>query len=206
MTQGEGSAVDQFRNHWPTQPRFPRFAWCISFAHQPALHQLVLSYQRALQELNCLDLVPMDVLQLTLLEVGASADVADGQLEAITAAARRRLADLGPMELTFGAAALVPDGVVLGGGPAGAIAAAHAALGDALGDAGLPVDAAPGTESPQLPIAYANEETTTAFAKATLTFIEASTAAVTVEHLDLVCFDGRYRSADWSLRERVTLR
>lgn len=204
MTQGEGTAVDQFRNHWQTQPRVARFAWCVGFAGHSALQQLVTAYQRALQDLNCLDLVPMDALQLTLLEIGTAEDVTDAQLAEIVAAGRRRLAALDAPELTFGTAELIPDGVVLAAAPAAGVAAIREALRGALSDAGVASgDSAPGPA--RVALAYANEETTAAFAKATLTFVDATPAAVTVDRVDLVRFDGRYRSADWSTHDRVSL-
>lgn len=208
MTEAEGVAVDQFHNHWPAQPRVPRFAWCVSLGEEPGLRNLVLSYQRALQDLNCMDLVPMDALQLTLLEIGVEADLAETALADLVAAGQHRLTDLPRVPLTFGSAAVVSDGVVLDGKPEEGIAALRSALRSAMADAGLPEPATPGAASPDrptLPIAYANEDTTTTFAKATLTFVDAHPVTVTVDRLDLVRFDGRYRSADWSTHDRIAL-
>lgn len=208
MTEAEGVAVDQFHNHWPTQPKVPRFAWCISLGEEPGLRNLVLSYQRVLQDLNCMDLVPMDALQLTVLEIGAEADLAETALADLIAAGQHRLADLPRMPLTFGPAAVVPDGVVLDGKPVDGIAAVRSALRSAMADVGVPDQATLDVRSaaqPTLPIAYANEATTTAFAKATLTFVDAHPVTVTVNQLDLVRFDGRYRSADWSTHDRIAL-
>lgn len=196
MSQREGTSVEQLRDHWQGVPRGPRLAWAVTFRGQGEFWRLVTGYQRALQELACLDLVPMDSLQLTLVEVGDAAEISSDRVAELVAAAGDAVGRMGAVRLSFDAASVVPDGVVLAAAPVAGLDAIRGAL---------PGAGVRTTGAPAVPIAYSNEATTAAFVKATVGFVEPVAVTATIDAVELVRFDGRYRSADWTSAGRVSL-
>src|SRR5512135_2409914 len=94
------------------------YAWHLTFEGQPDLHALADRYQRALAGRPGLDLVPHRWLHLTVQGVGFTDEVPATNALAVTDAARRRLARLGPVRLTFHRPAVFTESVVLRPAPA----------------------------------------------------------------------------------------
>lgn len=199
MSQREGTVVGELRDHWGGRSRGDRVAWALTFAGQAEFWRVVTGYQRALQDLSCLDLVPMDALQLTLVDVGDAESVGEDRVAELLAAAGDAVGRMGAVRLSFEAASVVPDGVSMVAAPVAGLEVIREALPGGSGDGG---DVSGDTA---VAIAYSNEATTAAFVRATVGFVAPVAVTVTVSAVDLVRFDGRYRSADLTSLGRVSL-
>jgi 2'-5' RNA ligase len=103
-------SFDRMRDHWWWRPgwRVGRtfYTWHLTFDHAPDVHRLAADYEAVL-DIPGLDVVPPRWLHLTMQGVGFTDEVSTADVDAIAEAARRRLAELEPFELTLGPT--VPD-------------------------------------------------------------------------------------------------
>src|SRR3954451_16803090 len=105
----------QVRNHWYWRPgwsvatRF--YTWHITFADQPAVVELANQYRPTLAGQPTLDVIPPQWLHLTMQGIGFVDKVETAHADAIVDAARRRCAELEPMDLTVGAPHVDPESI-----------------------------------------------------------------------------------------------
>src|SRR6266545_4096239 len=107
---------DAMRDHWWWRPGWrvgrKMYTWHVTFDGQDSLHELVASYQSALEPLSGLDLIPPRWLHLTMQGVGFIDEVPEDDVRSIVGAARSRCASLAPFELTFGAPKVDPEAIM----------------------------------------------------------------------------------------------
>lgn len=103
--------IEEVRDHWYWRPgwRVGRsfYTWHITFADQPEAARLVSAYEPVLAGLNGLagvTPVPLEWLHLTLQGIGFTDRVDDRDVRAIVDAARIRLDQVSPFEVTVGPA------------------------------------------------------------------------------------------------------
>jgi 2'-5' RNA ligase len=150
----------QTADHWRQRPgRAPgrlQYHWHVLFQDQPAVHELVRMAQPRLAGLPGLDLVPQQWLHLTTLVAGFADEVSDTQVAAVTAGARRILADVAPIRVTFGRVYYHPEAIVLLAEPPAALFPVLAAVTAASRAAGCPGQ--PGTNPwrPHVSVAYSS--------------------------------------------------
>lgn len=149
------------RDHWWWRPGWrPGRRFCtfhVTFADQPAVQELAAKARARLAGVPGLDLVPGEWLHLTTQGIGFADEVSDGDLLAITAAARDRLAAVAPAVITVGAPAAASEGVACLIGPDGALDPARDALRTAIADVWGPERVPEAEEwAPHVSVAYAN--------------------------------------------------
>jgi hypothetical protein len=98
------------RDHWWWRPgwRLGRRAYTFHVTFEDAsvdgageLRRLVAAYQRRLQGVAGLDMVPLSWLHLTMQNLGFTDEVSDSDCRAIASAAREGCARRAPFQLTF---------------------------------------------------------------------------------------------------------
>lgn len=97
------------------------YTWHVTFTGLPAVRQLSAQAQARLTGLPGLDLVPAQWLHLTMQGVGFTDEVADADLAAIVAAARRHLAGTAPPRVRIGPAHVASEGILLDVAPVGGL-------------------------------------------------------------------------------------
>jgi 2'-5' RNA ligase len=99
------SSLDRLVNHWkrPAWPDGARaYYWLLPFGAVSELRGEARACQDALASVSDLDLVPGDLLHLTLYRVGTASSVTAEQLAGIADAAATRLASTSPIDLSIG--------------------------------------------------------------------------------------------------------
>jgi 2'-5' RNA ligase len=102
-------------------PGRARLMWHMCVGDNPRVAELVRLGQARLAGLDGLDLVPRDWLHLTMLIAGFADEISSGQAEAMTAEARRLLADQPPITVTLGRVLYHPRAVMLAAQPSSAL-------------------------------------------------------------------------------------
>ncbi len=191
------------REHWwrpGWQPGRRMYAWHVTFRDQPTLQDLAARARTVLHDVPRLELVPGPWLHLTMQGIGFSEEVSGGDLAAITAAARSRLAAVSPAAVTIGPARVLDEGIGCDAHPAAALSpardAVRAAIGDVWGPARVPGEA---DWWPHVSLAYASADGQLALAG----FDEAAAITVTEIQLILLGRDG-YRY-EWETQATVRL-
>lgn len=130
--------MTEVRDHWWWRPgwkpgrRFYTFHF--TFERQAAVQRLAAVVRERLAGFPSLDPVPGRWLHLTTQGIGFTDEVSDGDLMAITAAARDRLLEVRAAEVTVSAPHAASEGVASRVGPDGALDPARNALRAAIGD------------------------------------------------------------------------
>lgn len=156
------TSAENVRNHWYWRPgwrigaRF--YTWHITFSDQPDVIRLASGYRNALKQQPTLDVVPDEWLHLTMQGVGFVDQVDASEVDSIVAYARRRCANLAPMELAIGKPHVDPESIQIAVDPAEPVRILRreirAAIGDAWGAERVPEPAEPFT--PHMSLAYIN--------------------------------------------------
>jgi 2'-5' RNA ligase len=123
--------VDRWQGRLEPGPEQGRLYWHVLFRDHPQVHALAGIGQRRLASLPGLHLVPQEWLHMTALVVGTTEETTGDQVEAMTAEARRLLAERPPITVTLGRVLYHPQAIMLGVQPRHAL---HALL-DALQNA-----------------------------------------------------------------------
>ena len=128
-------------DHWWQRPgRLPGrelYHWHMLFHDQPKVRELAAMAQQRLAGLPGLDPVPERWLHLTTLIVGFADEVPRGDVDAMVAGARRRLADIAPIRVTLGRVLYHPQAVTLAVEPLGALDPVLEAVREATAVAGI---------------------------------------------------------------------
>lgn len=209
MSAGDGP--EPMRDHWWWRPgwRVGRsfYTWHITFADQPAVHQLADHYARVLEGLPALDPVPPQWLHLTMQGLGFTDEVSRDDVEQIVHAARVKCAPLAPFTITLGPARVNPEAIMLPFAPAEPVARLRGTLRDAIaqvwGGAAVPESAE--DFRPHVSLAYSNAAgPADAFAER-LAAYSPSSADVTVDHVSLIDLNRDQKAYEWTQVATATL-
>lgn len=103
MTTDEASRL---RDHWWPRPGWRpgriMLTWHVTFENATDLRSMVAQYQRALDGLPGLSIVPVEWLHLTVQGVGYEDETPHEDVTAVVRAVRKELSALSPFDLTFG--------------------------------------------------------------------------------------------------------
>jgi len=196
------------REHWwrpGWRPGRRMYAWHVTFRDQPAVQDLAARARAVLRDVPGLELVPGPWLHLTMQGIGFSDEVSVGDLAAINAAARSRLAAVSAAPVTIGPARVLDEGIGCDAHPASALSpardAVRAAIGDVWGPARVPGEA---NWWPHVSLAYASADGPAAPAEMALAGFTAA-AVITVSEVQLILLgrdDHRYQ---WETQATVRL-
>lgn len=196
------------RYHWWWRPgwqpgrRFYTFHF--TFERQPAVQRLAAEVRERLAGFPALDPVPGRWLHLTTQGIGFTDEVSDGDLMAITAAARDRLIVVRPAEVTVSAPHTASEGVASRVGPDGALDPARDALRAAIGDV-WGADKVPEAPewSPHVSYAYANADADSGPYDAALDGL--GPVPVTVAAVELIRLGRDRRVYEWETMASLSL-
>lgn len=192
--------MTEVREHWWWRPgwepgrRFYTFHF--TFEAQPAVQRLAAGVRQRLAGFPALDPVPGRWLHLTTQGIGFTDEVSDGELTAITAAARDRLAVVRPAEITVSAPRAASEGVASHVTPDGALDPARDALRAAIGQV-WGADKVPEAPewSPHVSYAYASADADGAPYDTALEGLAPVT--VTVTEVELIRLGRDHRVYEW---------
>lgn len=217
MTEGSGNlqhAPDR-HDHWWWRPgwREGRRAYTFHVLFDGGtvegaaeVHRLVREYQTALAGVDGLDLIPGQWLHLTVQGVGFVDEVAERDVEAILAAARRRCAELAPFRLTFGPAVVTDEGIMLPGEPRGPADAMRRALRTGIADVWGPARVPEGEEFiPHVTVAYSNAAGSNVPLVRAVEARSLRPASVTVRAASMIVIDRDARMYRWRPHAAVAL-
>jgi 2'-5' RNA ligase len=170
------------------------------------VQRIVREYQAAVADMPGLDLIPVEWLHLTVQGVGFVDEVGEQDVEAILTAARRRCAELAPVELTFGSAIVTDEGIMLPGEPRGPADAMRRALRAGIADASAAARVPEGEEFiPHVSVAYSNASGSTARLVQAVEASPPHRASVTVRAASLIVIDRDARMYRWRPHVSVPL-
>lgn len=99
------SGLQMMVDHW-ARPAWPDGAkavyWLLSLGGYPHLRASAQSCADALSHVPDLDVVPLDLLHLTLCRVGDAAELSVGAIAAVASSARKRTSQLAPFGVSIG--------------------------------------------------------------------------------------------------------
>ena len=176
-------------------------------AGQEELHELVAAYQAALAGLTGLDLVPRQWLHLTMQGIGFTDEVPGADIDRMRTVAAERLRRLPPLELHFGPATVLAEGVALAPSPPEPVRAVRSAVRAAIaavrGDDGVP-EPAEGFW-PHVSIAYSNRGGDAAPVVERLERASQASVSITVEAASLIVIHRDQRMYQWETLASVPL-
>ena len=175
------------------------YTWHVTFRDQPAVQDLAARARAVLRDVPRLELVPGPWLHLTMQGIGFSDEVSGGDLAAITAAARSRLAAVSPAAVTIGPARALDEGIGCDAHPAAALSPARDAVRAAIGDVWGPARV-PGRADwwPHVSLAYASADSQLALAGD-------EAAAITVTEIQLILLSRDGYRYEWETQATVEL-
>lgn len=197
----------QIRNHWWWRPGWSagtRFwTFHITWENDELVQQHMAEARRRLADVDGLDLVPARWLHLTTQGVGFADEVDLGDLEAITATARTRLAALRPVPVVIGPPVAASEGVACWVKSNGGLDTARDAIRSAIGDVWGQEKVPEGPDwSPHVSAAYASTAMPSTEVDAALDGWDA-TARTVVTGVQLIRLGRDRRVYEWD--ETVTL-
>ena len=200
--------AETLRDHWWARPGWRPgrviYTWHLTFEDAPELHRLATAYQRQLEPLPGLNLVPLDWLHLTVQGVGYTDEVDADTLRAITTSVQKRLASFPAFKATFTRPAIFTEAIVLPPAPTEPFRDLMTAIRDGMADA-LGADRVPtGPEQasgfrPHVSLAYSSGEHPTHPYRAALDAISPEPASTEVTHATLIAQD-RVLAPEWVYR------
>lgn len=112
-------------DHWVLEPGAdpggPQLMWFMCLGREPGAARLAALGQARLDGLPGLDLVPPEWLHMTTLIAGYADEIPAGQIQAMTAHARRLLAATQPVTITLSRVLYHPRAIMLAASPAQAL-------------------------------------------------------------------------------------
>jgi 2'-5' RNA ligase superfamily len=181
------------------------YTWHVTLRDAPQLQQLAAAARERLAGLPGLDLVPGQWLHLTTQDIGFTDEVSEGDLAAITDAARARLARVPPPTVVIGPPHVLTEGIGCDAVPAAALSPARDAVRAAVGDV-LGPDRVPGNRHwwPHVSVGYANAAGPSGAFEAALTGFT-DVARVTVPAIQLIRLGRDQHVYEWETCATVPL-
>lgn len=163
MSTEDAPTFDRMRDHWWWRPgwRVGRtfYTWHLTFDHAADVHRLAGEYAAAL-DLPGLDVIPPKWLHLTMQGIGFTDEIPTSEVDAITDAARTRLAQVPAFDVTLGPTVTDPEVVRLHVDPAEPVAQVRTAIRAAIADI-WGADRVPEAEAgftPHVSLAYSSSD------------------------------------------------
>lgn len=185
----------ELRDHWWPRPgwRPGRIAltWHLTFENVPELGQHVSAYQRALDGLPGLNLVPPRWLHLTVQSVGYADETPASTVSAVVDDVRREVAALGAFDLVFDRPAILGEAIAIPAEPTEPLQRLHTAIrtgiGSVIGAATVPTapEQAHGFR-PHVSIAYSHTEVDSAPYVAALAEVDRPPVIVPITAVTLI--------------------
>lgn len=199
-----GELVDHWwwRPGWGVGRRF--YAWHVN-GFGEALHRLVGVYQRELSTVAGLDLIPGEWLHLTMQGVGFVEDVLPRQVDALRAAARRRLGDLDTVTVRLHRPVVHPEAVLLPAVPDGPLQTIRYAVRAAIGDVFGAVPENADGYHPHISLAYSNADQPAAPILEALDRATPAPVDLTIGSVSLIELHRDNRLYEWQTVERIPL-
>jgi len=203
------SIPQQMADHWWWRPGWRpgrrMYTFHITFDGQPAVHQLASGCQKALRGLDGIDLVPPRWLHLTVQGAGFTDEVSDADADAITRAARDRLASLPAPSVRLGPVTITPEAILLPAQPDAALTAVRAALRAAILDVWPPSRLMEAdTWTPHVTVAYSNSDGPAAPYQAALNGMS-GTAQALVSAAQMIILGRDQHAYEWSVYADVPI-
>ena len=195
----------RIRSRWLPgwEPGRRGLAWLIPLADQ--LRQLANGYQYALVDLPGFDLVPLEWMHILVQDVGFEDEVGDDKVEALTAAARERLAGTAPLALTFDRGVVLPESLALPAEPQSAIDDLRARLRQATADVVGELPPEPDETDRHPALAYSAAEGTGVFAAATLGAAMVEPTTTKIGSVPLVRLSRDHSCTEWEVLAEAPL-
>lgn len=191
-----------WRPGWSVGRRF--YAWHLTFDGQAQVHRLAAGYRAALASVPGLTLVPDPWLHLTMQGLGFAGEVDETDVDAITAAAAERLADVAPFELYLTRPVITPEAIRWdpdSAGPAAVRDAIRAAIAQVWSDVPEPAEGF----TAHVTIAYSSADGPDTAVRHALDGVNAAPATARVTTADLIVLNRDHRMYQWVTRARVPL-
>jgi 2'-5' RNA ligase len=217
VTGTQPSAERTVRDHWWWRPgwRLGRRAYTFHITFEDAvvdgaeeLRRLVRSYQRRLEGVGSLDMVPLRWLHLTMQNVGFTDEVSDSDCRAVAAAAREMCARLAPFLLTFNEVEVRAEAIAFRPSPAEPVAALRDTVRSAIASVRGAIPEAPEHAhgfQPHVSLAYVNAPGPAAPLVEAVSSVEEAPVSVLVGAASLIVLDRDERVYRWSRYETISL-
>lgn len=200
--------AETLRDHWWPRPGWRPgrliYTWHLTFDDAPELHRLAAAYQRQLEPLPGLNLVPQQWLHMTVQGVGYTDEVDDDTLRAVVTSVQNRLAEVPPFEATFARPTIFTEAIVLPPEPTEPFQALQAAIRDGVAEALGPDNVHTGPEQshgfrPHVSLSYSSAEHPAGPYRAALDAIQPKPATIRVARTTLIVQE-RVLAPDWVYR------
>ncbi|MFD3464223.1 2'-5' RNA ligase family protein [Nocardia fluminea] len=157
------SEISALRDHWTVKQWAPGrtgYYWYLTF-DDAELIELAAECQQALA-IGGIDPVPLDALHITMMGIGSTDDVAEGQIDGLISVAREHLSDVKPFDLTVGPLSGSRSAIRFSVAPWDPLLDLHQLLSTCTGEVLRSVASAPSAARfrPHLGIAYNNIDRT----------------------------------------------
>ncbi|MGV9980403.1 2'-5' RNA ligase family protein [Micromonospora wenchangensis] len=207
-----GTHAAHVRNHWWWRPgwhvgrRF--YAFHITFDNQPDLYDLATTYRTALAETPSLTLIPDRWLHLTMQGVGFTDELEPDVVGRIAAEARSLLARVPAFNVEFGPVVVADEAIVMPAEPTEPIRElrhlTRRAIGGVLGEDQVTENA--DRFRPHVSVAYITADGSAVPYIDAVSHAEAKTAALTLNHVDLIEMHRDQQMYEWRTVEAIPLR
>lgn len=192
-----------WRRGWSVGKRF--YTWHLTFDGQADVHRFADAYRHALAPAEGLDLIPDRWLHLTMQGVGFTDEVSDQTVQAIVAAATRRLAAVHAFGITLHAPIVDPEAILVPVRPAEPVrqlrTEIRAAIGEVLPEVPEPAD----PFTPHVSIGYSNAEGPAAPFAAAIADAAVEPARALITHADLIRIHRDHQMYEWTTVASVPL-
>jgi 2'-5' RNA ligase len=202
--------VAMLRNHWHWRPEWrgdrPRYWWYLTFADHSALHDLARSFQGHVGGVDCLDVIPVQWLHLTIQDIAFLHEIGPGEVSALGDAAVEAVADLPTLRLSLGPVRTTNSAVVLEARPTDRLSAVRDRLRRAIAEVRGP-EQVPGPVEfrPHVSLAYVNRDCDASDALDPLLGVPMLMVQVTVTKVTLAAVTRGNRAYRWEVATEVPL-
>ncbi|MFK4087206.1 2'-5' RNA ligase family protein [Kribbella sp. NPDC020789] len=200
--------VTELKDHWYWRPgwRVGRsfYTWHITFANSPAVAILAEQYATALADLPEYDPIPLQWLHLTMQGIGFSDEVDRETAGRVVEAARARLAEIPPVDVTIGPVVIDPEALKLPVLPVEPLTVIRDEIRAAIFDVRGEVTESP-DYNPHVSLGYTNTSGPAQHALDVVARHEPHTARVTVDAVALIDLNRDHRMYEWTTVAEVGL-
>lgn len=201
-------SAPRIADHWWWRPGWSVgtrwLTWHLTFDGQAPLHELAATYRQALEEFDCLTLVPDRWLHLTMQGLGDAAQIDPADIKAIGDAARPRLAAIPAFDLEFDRPVFTPEAIrwdAAGDGPAAVRNAIRDGIAEVWPEAPEPAEGF----GAHVTIGYGNRDADARPVIEAINTVPSSPVSVRVTHADLILLDRDRRMYEWTTVESIPL-